>query len=637
MCGIVGWINSDCKKPVTLSILKTMNRTLQHRGPDDEGYFVQGNVGIGHRRLSIIDVSPVGKQPIFNENRSIMTVLNGEIYNYRELKQELIKNGHSFYTQTDAEVIVHAYEKWGIEFLNRLDGMFALALYDINRHSLILAKDPFGKKPLYYFYKNGLFLFASELKAFFPHPDFSKTLDMLSVNKYLAYEYVPTPHCIFKNCKKLPAASRLVLNTQNMSFLKEPERYWNLEYEPKIKISVEDAADELLRLLKNSVEKRLMSDVPLGVFLSGGIDSSSIVGLMTEFLPPDSLKTFNIGFEENSFDESGFARSAADHFGVNHYEEILNSGDIIDIFPQIIESLDEPFADASIIPTYLLCKFAKNHITVALSGDGGDELFAGYDTFTAQKFSHAMEALPDYIIKKMRWAGKFIPFSHENMSVSFKVNHFLKGFSSFTRKNQGLRNNVWLGSFTPDAQKALLNPAQFKDCHHGTIYSETIRFEKERRTENSIDTLIDNYINLYLHDDILVKVDRASMMNSLEVRAPFLDKDLAAFVNRLPHGMKIKGLKRKYLLKKAVTNLVPEKIVNRPKKGFGIPLGGWFRGPLKAMLLDTFSEQRMKNSGLFNPSYVHNLIHKHIQGKQDYRKEIWTLFVFESWRQYHNI
>ncbi len=637
MCGFVGWVNLDKEKPVDLSILKAMNQTLEHRGPDDEGYFAHGNVGIGHRRLSIIDTSHRGRQPIFNEDQTILVVHNGEIYNYPQLKAELIKDGHLFSTHTDTEVIVHAYEKWGIGFLNRLDGMFSLALYDIPNRKLILAKDPFGKKPLYYTMQNSVFLFASELKAFFPNPHFRKVMDLSSLCKYLAYEYVPTPHCIFKDCKKLPAASYLALNTRNLTSLNAPKRYWEIEYEPKWNISVEDAEDKLLELFRKSVKKRLVSDVPLGVFLSGGVDSSSIVALMAEFLPGKSIKTFNIGFEEKSFDESRYARKVSDHYGTDHYEDILHPETMFNIIPKIIENLDEPFADPSIIPTYLLCKFTKQYVTVALGGDGGDELFAGYDTFLADRFSFLIENLPYGLIKGIRNIAGNIPISENNMDISFRINHFLKGYRPYTMGNLELRNNVWLGSFCPDVQRSLFTSEHAEITNYKSVYEETIKHKERARSQKSVDRLIDNYISLYLHDDILVKVDHASMMNSLEVRTPFLDKNFTEFVNRLPVNMKMKGVARKFLLNKSFNKILPSCVINRSKKGFGIPIARWFRGPMKNMLLDTLSESKLKKSNLFNTHWVERLVSDHISKKRANRKEIWTLLVFELWKQHHGI
>jgi asparagine synthase (glutamine-hydrolysing) len=633
MCGFVGWVNHDIKKPVDPSILKSMNKCLAHRGPDDEGYFIKDNVGIAHRRLSIIDTSSEGRQPIFNEDGTVLVATNGEIYNYLILRQELIGFGHIFSTRTDSEVIVHAYEEWGIDFLNRLDGMFSLVLFDIRNDTLILAKDPFGKKPLYYSHQNGQFLFSSELKAFSRNPYFRKSLDLGSLARYLAYEYVPTPHTILENCRKLRAASYILINTNELSVVPEPETYWKIKYAPKLKISESEAVDEFIRLLRQSVKKRLMSDVPLGLFLSGGIDSSSILALMSESVSSEKIKTFNIGFSEKSFDESSYSRSVSRHFGTDHYEEIIKPETMPDIFPTIIGKLDEPFADASIIPTYTLCKFAKKHVTVAIGGDGGDELLAGYDPFVALKFAFLIEYMPDVFIKCIRKVTEWFPLSDNNMGLHFRLKHFLKGFTQGNKNHLELRNNMWLGAFTPDAIRSLLI-SNYKFCPDNPfIYSETLFHKNKNRADRPIDRMIDNYIHLYLHDDILVKVDRASMLNSLEVRSPFLDKNLAEFVTCLPVEMKMKGLKRKFLLKEAIRDKLPNEILKRPKKGFGLPLTKWFKGPLKSLIFDTLRNR----NGLFNHKFVEKLTNDHFNGRIDNRKEIWTLLVFELWRQANNL
>jgi len=632
MCGFVGWVNLDLEKPVDPLILKAMNNTLRHRGPDDEGYFISDNVGIAHSRLSIIDISANGRQPIFNEDQSVLVVLNGEIYNYRTLKEELIKEGHSFFSETDTEVLVHAYEKWGVRFLNELDGMFSLALYDIRNNKLIIAKDPFGKKPLYYTFQNNVFLFASELTAFTPNPRFNQALDYSSLFKYLAYDYVPTPHCIFKDCQKLPAASYMVVNTNNLPDTKKPEKYWQLQYEPKLAITVEEAREELFRLLMLAVKKRLISDVPLGVFLSGGLDSSTIVALMAELQKSGSIKTFNIGFTEKSFDESTYAKQIAHYFDTNHFEKIFNPEKMFEVFPKIVENLGEPFADASILPTYLLCEFAKKHVTVALGGDGGDELFAGYDTFLADRFSFLMDSLPSNLIKWLRLLAGNLPISDKNMDMGFKINHFLKGYLPFSKKCPELRNNIWLGSFSSDTMRSLFNDDITPDPQP-MIYETTRCYMQETQPTNNVDKLISNFTQLYLHDDILVKVDRASMMNSLEVRAPFLDKNLAEFVNRLPVNMKMRGVKRKLLLKETAKPLLPKTAIDRKKKGFGVPIAKWFRGPLKEFIQDTLRSE--KTNEIFKANQIERLLNDHLSNKKDHRKEIWSLLVFELWRKYH--
>ncbi|MFH0924730.1 MAG: asparagine synthase C-terminal domain-containing protein [bacterium] len=387
---------------------------------------------------------------------------------------------------------------------------------------------------------------------------------------------------------------------------------------------------------KKSIKKRLMSDVPLGIFLSGGIDSSSIVALLSEIVPNKKITTLNIAFTERSYDESNYAQFIARHFNTNHHQTVLRPDVMINIFPKIIRSIDEPFADPSIIPTYLLCEFARQYVVVALGGDGGDELFAGYDPFLANQFIISENFLY-YISNLLKKILRFIPCSGKNMNLNFKMHHFLKGIMPYTKNNIELRNILWLSSFTPDIQDQLFKQNDEINIDYHSIYAETFSHKNKHRAQLPIDKLIDTYVSLYLHDDILVKVDRVSMMHSLEVRAPFLDKAFSEFINRLPVSMKIKGLNRKYILKKAMYSKLPKAIIYRSKKGFGIPIAQWFRGPLRSMLLDTFSSISVKKNSLFNHHYIGRLINEHLKLKEDNRKEIWTLFVFELWRQHCNV
>ncbi len=634
MCGFIGCINTDRQKTVDIDILLKMNNALIHRGPDDEGHFINGNVGIAHRRLSIIDLSEAGRQPITNENKKIFVVFNGEIYNFKELRARLSQNGHIFSSNTDCEVIPHAYEEWGIDFIKKLDGMFAFALYDTRSQTIILAKDPFGKKPLYYYLNKNAFLFASELKAFSPHPEFSKSIDFSSFQKYLAYDYIPTPYTIFSNCYKLPQGNYLIIDTKNPSQYLKPIKYWQLKFEPKLTINENEAEYEIKRLLNNAVKKRLVSDVPLGVFLSGGIDSSCIVALMSELLPKGAIQSFNISFSDKSFDESKYAKLISERFQTKHRQEVFSYDAMLDLLPNIIKNMDEPFADPSLMPTFLLSKFTRNFVTVALSGDGGDELFAGYDTFIAAKFGDFFSIMPEFCFKFAKSISKIIPKSDNNLSSYFKLKHFLKGYLPKLDSNE-LRNNIWLGSFTLDQQKLILNKQRLND-QFTKIYEPSATCTKGSLSADRIDRIIDNFVCLYLHDDILPKVDKASMANSLEVRAPFLDKDFSEFVSRLPSSYKMKGLARKYLIKKAFKNILPKEILNRPKKGFGIPTSSWISGPLKNKLYDLFNPTNIEKAGFLNYSGVLDLLNNHIKHKDDNRKEIWSLMIFELWRKYHD-
>lgn len=394
-----------------------------------------------------------------------------------------------------------------------------------------------------------------------------------------------------------------------------------------MELSETEIEKRLVELLREAVQRRLMSEVPLGVFLSGGIDSSSIVAMMAELMPPKNIKSFSIAFRDKSFDESSYARQVAEYFGTDHREEILSPEVMLDIFPDVARTLDEPFADSSIIPTYLLSKFTRQHVTVALGGDGGDELFAGYDTFPAHQLAKYYEKVPNGIHSAFFKAAQLLPVSTDNISFDFKVKKFLGGMGH----PREIRNQVWLGTFSPQIQRTLLQPTL--DLSYERIYSQALAAQSNSPARSYIDQIIYSYFKTYLFNDILVKVDRASMANSLEVRAPFLDVELIEFVNRLPDQLKIKGLKTKYILKKALAKKLPMNIIERPKKGFGVPISAWFKNELKPMLLDEFNADRIRRDGLFNSQFIQNLLNDHFQGKKDNRKEIWTLLMFQLWKK----
>jgi asparagine synthase (glutamine-hydrolysing) len=603
--------------------LLAMTAALRHRGPDDDGFYVeQGEdgtgVGLGFRRLSIIDLE-TGDQPIANEDGSVQIVFNGEIYNFPELRRELQSRGHRFATAADTEVIVHLYEEEGPRCVGRLNGMFAFALWDAKARELLLARDRFGKKPLYYAEVDGGLLFASELKALLPHPRCPRELDLDAFSRYLALEYVPTPFSIFAGVSKLPGGHLLRWRRGSTSI----ERYWDVPFHGDIEPVDEDQyAEELTGLLRAAVKRRLISDVPLGAFLSGGIDSSSVVALMASELPSRDIKTFSIGFEDQSFDESAHARRVADHFGTDHHEDVFTARTMLDLLPTVADFLDEPFADASILPTYLLSRFTRDSVTVALGGDGSDELFAGYPTFPAERvarFYRVPRLLHENVIVPV---VERLPVSTRNFSLDFKAKRFLRG----ARLPAEVRHPVWLGSFTPDELGSLLAGAP------SDPYEEQRLAYAAAPTADPLERLIYLYAKTYLQDDILVKVDRASMACSLEVRAPFLDPELVSFLGRVPPRLKLRRLQTKRLLKTAMGSLLPRGIADRPKKGFGIPIAEWFKGPLREALLDELSPDRLRRQGLVNAREVERLLSEHLSGAADHRKQLWTLFVFQLWR-----
>jgi len=601
-----------------------MTGVLEHRGPDDEGFHIAeyddgSAVGLGFRRLSIIDLN-TGNQPIGNEDGSLQVVLNGEIYNYRELRAELIGRGHRFATNSDTEVIVHLYEELGARCVERLNGMFAFALWDEKDRRLLLARDRFGKKPLYYADLGDALLFGSELKALLQHPRCPRELDFPSLSRYLALEYVPTPRAIFDGVSKLPGGHYLLWHEGRTSV----EQYWDLSFASDgDNRSDEDYVEEFRDLFREAVRRRLVSDVPLGAFLSGGIDSSSVVAMMSEALPAGAVKTFSIGFEDSSFDESTYARRVADHFGTDHHETVLTQSAMVDLLPTVTEFLDEPFADPSVLPTYLLSRHTRESVTVALGGDGSDELLAGYPTFPADRFA-TLYPLPRVLNERIVIPlADRMPVSTKNFSVDFKLKRFLRGAGSPTSE----RHATWLGSFTPAEQETLLTsrPADpFGEQHSA--------FENAPTTDR-VERLLYVYAKTYLQDDILVKVDRASMACSLEVRAPFLDVDLVEFLGRVPARLKLRRLETKHLLKRAMAGILPPGIAERPKKGFGIPIADWLKGGLREALQDELSPGRVREQGIFEPAVVERYVSEHMSGRSDHRKPLWTLFVFQLWHR----
>jgi asparagine synthase (glutamine-hydrolysing) len=621
MCGICGVVG---RHPVDRDALARMTAAMRHRGPDDEGFYISesasgATIGLGFRRLSIIDLAS-GNQPIGNETGSIQLVMNGEIYNFRELRRELEAKGHRFTTGSDAEVIAHLYEDEGERCVKHLNGMFAIALWDAGRQELVLARDRFGKKPLYYTQLGEELLFASELKGLLEHPRCPNALDFDSLARYLALEYVPTPRSIFAGVQKLPAGHLLRWRQGSVSV----EQYWDLSFgQDRDRRSEADYADELRTRLHEAVRRRLISDVPLGAFLSGGLDSSSVVAMMASELPAGALKTFSIGFAEQSFDESDHARRVAEHFGTDHHAETFTADVMLELLPTIADALDEPFADASILPTYMLSRFTRQFVTVALGGDGADELLAGYPTFPADRVARMYRMprlLHEHVIAQL---ADRLPVSTSNFSTDFKIKQFARG----ALEPVGPRHAAWLGSFTPSEQGQLLDTSRLDPL------AEYSAMFDQAPTDNSVERVIYAYVKTYLQDDILVKVDRASMACSLEVRAPFLDVDLVEFLGGVPAQFKLRRLTTKQLLKRAMAELLPHGIATRPKKGFGIPVAEWLKGPLRDSLQDELSPERIRAQGIFNSGASDRLIAEHMSGRRDHRKQLWTLYMFQLWHR----
>ncbi len=625
MCGIYGYAtrNGEIDPP----IIYAMGRALTHRGPDDEGVMIDNSgpirIGLGHKRLSIIDLSSNGKQPMCNEDETVWVTLNGEIYNYRELRKDLEARGHRFRSQSDTEVIVHLYEESGAGCLERLSGMFAFALWDAKQQSLLLARDRVGKKPLHYCATKGAIIFASEIKALLRHPEVGRDLDLHALNKYLAYEYIPAPDSIFRSIKKLEPGHYLAYRNGAIQCI----RYWRIPLEDKPLQAGKEShcVAELRELLDRAVRRRLVADVPVGLFVSGGLDSGIVAAFAAK--AKDQLECFSIGFDEPSFDESGYAEQVAKSLGITHHVRVFNSRDMLDLVQALPRILDEPLADPSILPLYLLSGFAAERMKVVLSGDGGDELFAGYQTFQAHKLMEYYRLLPGFLRSGIKRLASHLPVSHGYLSTDYKIKQFLKGEGV----SPEIRFFLWRGAFANGAKSALLSPELRRHLEGKDCYEDIDRFIAESGLTNALERILYLSMKLYLQDNNLVTVDRASMANGLEVRCPLLDKDVVEYVCRLPMHYKLNGFRTKYLLKRAAEGFLPQKIIYRQKKGFGIPLARWLNADLKSFMLDHLNEERIRRQGLFHYPYIKRLIDQQLAKSHDHREPLWTLLVFQVW------
>jgi asparagine synthase (glutamine-hydrolysing) len=634
MCGIAGLIDPTWAR-LDPQWIEAMTRTLAPRGPDGEGFFHAPGVALGHRRLAVIDLSDRAGQPLANEDGSVQVVFNGEIYNFQELRADLQARGHTFRSCGDTEVLVHGYEEWGDELLPGLDGMFAFAIWDAKRRRLLAARDRMGKKPFYFasIARAGappLFAFASELKALLTVPGFERSIDPEALCRYLVHEYVPPPHSIFRGARKLAAGERLRLDFQGGGAC-EPriDHYWELSFahEPR-ELHDDDAAAQLREHLLRSVRRRLVADVPVGIFLSGGIDSSTVAVFAAEAAGAGNVHTFSVGFSEGSFDESSHARRVADFLGTHHREERLDARALLDILPAVGDFLDEPFADASVVPTYLLSRFARRHVTVALGGDGGDELFAGYQTFLAEAWGRLfLDRTPAALQAALAAAARLLPARSDYFSLDFKVNQFLQGGNLPGPR----RHQRWLASFLPEQLPSLLR-ADLARALPGDPLAAVDARARSGPACTAWDRLLDFYARFYLPDDINTKVDRASSAVGLEVRAPFLDTALVDFACRLPAHMRLRWRSPKFILKHAMRGRLPKAILGRRKQGFAVPVARWMREDLAPALRDELAPEKLRREGCFNPTFVERLLGEHLSGRRDWRKALWTLFVFERWR-----
>ncbi len=620
MCGIVGAFALNFQ-PISLQLVQTMNSCITHRGPDEAGIWVQNGVGLAMRRLAIIDLKS-GQQPISNEDETVHIVFNGEIYNFPELHIELEAKGHTFRTHSDTETIVHAYEEWGEDCPQHLRGMFAFAIYDARDNSLFLARDRVGKKPLLYTQAGGKFLFASEFPALLSCGDVERKPNLVAIEQYLTTSCIAAPLTGFEGIYKLPPAHSLRLKDGEIQL----RRYWDLApfFEPsrKIQISLEEATQELLARLEEAVKIRLMSEVPLGAFLSGGIDSSAIVALMSR-LSSSPVKTFSIGFAEADYSEVEHARRVAHLYGTDH-TEIIVEPNALDILPTLVRHYGEPYADSSAVPTFYVSQATRKHVTVALNGDGGDELFGGYERYRRMQMT---SRVPDAVLGIGARAASLIPRNNDFRSKTARARRLLEAASLPTAQ----RYLRWTSAFSAAQRENLYTP-EFKAAtgFPNSIHPVQQSLEDHRNLEILDRCLLCDSTH-YLPDDLLVKVDITSMANSLEARSPFMDHPLMEWAATLPPGFKIQGDSTKHILRQALAQLVPIENMARPKMGFGMPVGRWFQGPLKQLLCDTLFGERAQSRGYFRPEVVRSLVQEHLDSKADHTHRLWALLMLELW------
>ncbi len=619
MCGIAGFCGSGDQQ----SLLEMM-AALKHRGPDDEGVFIDRPVHLGHQRLSIIDLSARGRQPMCNEDASVWIVCNGEIYNFQTLRTSLRQKGHRFHSDTDSEVILHLYEEYGTGVFEKLNGMFAIALWDRRKRKLYLARDRMGQKPLYYAFVKGTFLFASEARALIAHPLMEKKISLKSLAKYLFYEHVPTPDCIWEDAAQLMPASYLVYEPETAR--RQVYKYWKLRYLPRLSIGEKDLQDALEEKLIRSIRRHLVADVPVGVYLSGGMDSTSLAYYSQKILN-GRLKTFTIAFQEKSFDEQHRAREMAERIGSDHHEIEFHARDFLNTTLECVPKLDAPFADSSLIPAYFINRFAREHIKVALGGEGGDELFVGYPYFRAHELLKYLRSIPSWIRRKAVYPLiRFCRTSHQNETRMYQLKKFIEAEGYLD--NPYYCQQIWLGAFGPDRLPGLFR----KEYHHAIRLDELFEnidlYRKEaEQDEELMDGLMRQTQQKYLMDDGLTKTDRASMANSLEMRAPLLDNELVEWVNRVPFHRKYQHGNTKMILKKLMRDKIPDRILNGRKRGFTPPIAEWFTRNFRAQI----KEYLFLDDGLFNTAFIERIWNEHLSHKQNHRKLLWTLFVWKLW------
>ena len=628
MCGIVGFSSFHKEHSDAIAIVTTMCDAIDHRGPDEWNYKDLGQVVFGHRRLSIVGLSD-GQQPMVDNFDFCTITFNGEIYNYKQLKQEMQNDGYQFRTASDTEVVLALYLKYGKRAFEKMNGMFALAIWDKRSQELVFARDRMGKKPFFYFYKNQEVIFASELKALVKHPRFTKRLSAKGLNKFLTFEYIPAPGTIFEDTYKVEAGEVIVISKTSI----HKEFYWRYpssQLEGESVATEEEAISTIDSLLHDAVKLRLQADVPVGVFLSGGIDSSLITAIAChENKAP--VKSFSIYFNEDSYDESEYIDIIVKRFGLDHYSEYVSAQDMLSVVDKLGGIMDEPMADASLVPTYFVSKIAAKKMKTVLGGDGADEMFAGYPTYLANKLINIYNIIPYPVRTKMsqflQSSSMLLKSSNKNMSLDFKLRQFVRGAGVASE----IRFFKWMGGFSDQEKKSILSNSFNERLLGEFSYEDINRYLSRVNIHSELDRLLYLSQKMYMTDDILVKVDRASMMNSLEVRAPFLDYRLVEYAASLPERFKLKGFTSKYILKKLASKYLPKQIIDRPKKGFGIPLTEWLGAELKPMMLDLLSKEQIDRQGIFDYQGIKVLLDQHLGHQINHRKLLWSLISFQLW------
>lgn len=623
MCGIGGKLYFEPSRAVDPALLGRMNAVLAHRGPDDAGIYHDGPIGLANRRLSIIDLSPAGHQPMSNPGGTDWITYNGEIYNFPELRRDLERDGVKFRSKTDTEVILALYERHGTECLRYLRGMFAFAIWDWRNRALFLARDRLGKKPLFYYHDQEKFLFASEPKGILQDPEVPVAPDFQAIHHYLTYGYVPSPLSAFNAMRKLPPAHFILVQDRQIRV----DRYWRLRYYPKLQMAETELCEELLARLRETVRLRMISDVPLGAFLSGGLDSSTVVALMSE-CSSKPVKTFSIGFEEEAYNELPYARLVAERYGTDHHEFVVKP-DAVAILPELVWHYNEPYADSSAIPTYYLAKMTREHVTVALNGDAGDENFAGYERYLANKIAARYNRLPRLLRRSLELGIGALPEVGKYRGLYRRGKRFFAAASEEPQRQYAR----WIGVFTNAWKAELYTPAFREAMSHADSIDLLQQAYDAAEADDFVDATLSVDVATYLPDDLLVKMDIASMAHSLEVRSPMLDHLFMEFAASLPSALKLKGRIKKYIFKQAVRGLLPAAVIERPKMGFGVPIERWFRSEIREMAYDILLSRRGRERGLFRQAVVQQLLDEHERRRAEWHPHLWSLLVLELWFQ----